>query len=327
MKKNHRSLDVITAEIHKLKCRSIFDIGDLLNEAKAGPAGEHGNWLKWVDNELDMSVDTATRYCGVAKLATKFRTVRNLKVPARTLYELLDDDEKVLPSIIDALAKASTKKYLNSLEAYQIIRFARLSKKHGSLPEAALAAIENLGVNLEIPFGVHVVKSLKNIKPNTEAEAEEIVRSCRENHVANLYKPHGKLPPDLSHEALKLLHFSDPEKRAAALKVIEENPSVIYPCEFESLIGAEIAPDDDDEETDTSPPPSVVESPDADLVLDDALSVILDYAGRATPPTNTRHGFMELTDIRRFLEKWSDALKGRVHAKAAADRAESSTKH
>src|SRR5665213_66127 len=90
---NTRTLDVIADDINLLARGNIFDIGDLLIEAKA--QCEHGQWLAWLHAEFDWaSVDTAERYIKVAKLGAKFRTVRNLKLAATTLYRLADHENE-----------------------------------------------------------------------------------------------------------------------------------------------------------------------------------------------------------------------------------------
>ena len=75
-KQNTRSLGAIADDIHKIERTNIFDIGDLLIEAKA--QCEHGDWLDRVDAEFDWSVDTAENYMKVAGLASKFRNFRNI---------------------------------------------------------------------------------------------------------------------------------------------------------------------------------------------------------------------------------------------------------
>ena len=101
---NPRSLDAIADDINKLSRASIFDIGDLLLEARA--QCEHGQWLSWLEREFGWSADTAARSMRVAKLGARFRNLRNLKLGATTLYWLADHvDKQGLPAVINELAK------------------------------------------------------------------------------------------------------------------------------------------------------------------------------------------------------------------------------
>src|SRR6266576_4773079 len=118
---NARSLDAIADNINKLERGSIIDIGDLLLEAKA--QCEHGDWLHWLYAEFDCSVDTAERYMRVAELSSKFRTVRNLTLTARTVYALANHEhEEDLPAIIDELSKHAGKKKLPWRDAERVIK-------------------------------------------------------------------------------------------------------------------------------------------------------------------------------------------------------------
>ena len=76
--KNARPLEKIANEIHALERNNIFDVGQLLIEAKE--SCDHGEWLAWLtDSDFLFSADTAERYMNAASLVAKFRTVRNLK--------------------------------------------------------------------------------------------------------------------------------------------------------------------------------------------------------------------------------------------------------
>jgi hypothetical protein len=107
-RKNVRPLGTIADNIHQLVRGNIIDIGDLLLEAKA--QCERGQWLYWLSAEFTWSVDSAERYMRVAQLAGQFRSLRNLKLGATTLYDLADHDgEENLPIIVEELAKHATK--------------------------------------------------------------------------------------------------------------------------------------------------------------------------------------------------------------------------
>jgi hypothetical protein len=89
---NYRSLDDLAAAIHAAERRSIFEIGALLLEAKAGHPCE---FLTWLAEEFEYSEDTAERWMKVALLGQRFRNLRNMKLARTTLYivRLLEDDE------------------------------------------------------------------------------------------------------------------------------------------------------------------------------------------------------------------------------------------
>jgi hypothetical protein len=100
---NHppRTLDDIAGEIRSLERNNVFAIGELLAEAEKGKPGEYGEWMDWLD-QFDFSHDTADNYIKFYNLGTKFRTVRNLKVPVTVIYDLAkdhlawDDDENLI---------------------------------------------------------------------------------------------------------------------------------------------------------------------------------------------------------------------------------------
>ena len=65
---NVRPLDAIAVDIHKVARNSVWEIGDLLTEARA--ACEPGTWLRWLKDEFEWSDDTADRYMKVVELGT-----------------------------------------------------------------------------------------------------------------------------------------------------------------------------------------------------------------------------------------------------------------
>ena len=82
-KRKNRTLGTIADDIHTLARTNIFDVGDLLLEAKE--QCEHGDWLNWLHDEFGWSWDTAERRMRVAELGAKFSNLRNLKLAATTL--------------------------------------------------------------------------------------------------------------------------------------------------------------------------------------------------------------------------------------------------
>jgi len=166
-----RPLDEIAADIHGIERRSIFELGDLLIEAKA--ACEHGQWGKWLDAEFDWSADTAGRYMGAAELGSKFRKLRNLKLATTTLYDLLDEDDDKLPAIVEELAKVATQKQLSVADALHVIWRARTRIKWGDYPNATLVALDDLN-HWEPRYG-DAVAALKTQSPQTDEEADAIL--------------------------------------------------------------------------------------------------------------------------------------------------------
>src|SRR5262245_35755711 len=119
-----RSLDAIATDIHKNECANVFQIGKLLIEAN--DQCEHGQWLDWVKREFEWSPDTAENYMNVARLAAKLRTVRNLKVPARTLYALAHLKDEVVPDALAKLEAAAKKGRVTTAQGRKIIELAEL---------------------------------------------------------------------------------------------------------------------------------------------------------------------------------------------------------
>jgi hypothetical protein len=121
-----RTLDAIADEIRDLERCNYFDIGKHLLEAK--DVCDHGQWEEWLGENFDWSQDTAENYMKAARLADKFRTVRNLNVPASVIYKLAGELEAAdLPEIIDALIKKASngKKYLTVDDAEEVIELTR----------------------------------------------------------------------------------------------------------------------------------------------------------------------------------------------------------
>jgi hypothetical protein len=171
MKPNTRPLDTIADNIHRLERRNIFDIGDLLIEAKS--QCEHGEWLDWLSDEFDWSVDTAENYMRVAEMGAKFRNIRNLKLGKTTLYALAGEAEEHLHSIVDELAKHATQARLKSCDAERVIDIGIGRHMAGDLPDAALAKLARLDDSA--PWYQKAVSALREHNPETDEHASEIV--------------------------------------------------------------------------------------------------------------------------------------------------------
>jgi hypothetical protein len=181
---NIRPLDVIADDINKLERGNIFDIGDLLLEAKA--QCEHGEWLSWLHAEFESySVDTAERYMKVARLSAKFRSVRNLKLAATTLYELTDHDNgDDLQAIIKELAKHATKKRLKPLEAERVIGIGIGRRRFGDRPDATLLQLIELDPYSGETWYETAVSALQERNPETAEAANSIVDDVQAEHLA-----------------------------------------------------------------------------------------------------------------------------------------------
>jgi len=179
-KRNGRSLDAIAIEINKLERANLIDIGDLLLEAQA--ACEPGTWLDWLEAEFEWSVDTAERFMNVARLAGRFRNLRNLQLAKTTFYALANHDEADLPAIIAELAKHATKSRLAPFDAERVIRVAIGRRRFGDYPDVTL---ERLGpLSDHSPRQAKLIAALKEQKPTTHEAADAIVLDIRRQYEA-----------------------------------------------------------------------------------------------------------------------------------------------
>ena len=174
-RKNVRSLDTIAVNINQLERGNIIDIGDLLLEAKS--QCERGDWLKWLTCEFDWSVDTAERYMGVAALNAKFRSLRNLKLAATTLYELVDyEGEEDLPAIIEELAKHASKTRLSPRDARRVIKIGIGRRQYGDHPDATLVQLAELN-GWSHAWHEKAVAALLEREPDTDETASALVNA------------------------------------------------------------------------------------------------------------------------------------------------------
>jgi hypothetical protein len=213
-----RSLDAIAEDIHKVEGKSIIDVGKLLLEAQ--DQCDHGEWLDWLDAEFDRSVDTAERYMSVARMADKFRTVRNLKVTVRTLYLLADQDEDDLPAIIKELAKHATKARLKSSEAERLISIAIGRQRFGDHPDATLVRLLALDISSKgKPWYEKARAALLEQKPESAESADAIIEKIVEQYLSESEEE--ELTPDPD----------DAEAEAAkeAEAILDDAPPVLPP--------------------------------------------------------------------------------------------------
>ena len=90
-----RPIETITAEIqfYKQQAGSAFlDIGRRLCEAKAQL--DHGQWLKWLKEQADMSVSSAERLMQVSKKYSNSATLRNLSYSKVLALLSVPDEER-----------------------------------------------------------------------------------------------------------------------------------------------------------------------------------------------------------------------------------------
>jgi hypothetical protein len=206
--KNTRSLDSIADDINKLERKSIFEIGDLLLEAKA--QCEHGDWLDWLDTEFDWSVDTAARYMKVAELGAKFRSLQNLKLAATTLYALDNQEEDDLPAIIAELEKHATGKKLKPQEAERVILTGIGRHRFGGdYPDATFAVLAEL--SKEQPWYQQTAAALQEQKPETEDGAYSIVQQIRKQYLETRQAESDAAEQEAEQEAEAILNADPPE--------------------------------------------------------------------------------------------------------------------
>jgi hypothetical protein len=178
-----RDLAAIAGDIHALERRNVFEIGGLLIEAKS--ACEHGAWMQWLEDEFSWSDSTANNYVSAFHLKTKFPTVGNLKIPSRTLYDLADDlDDADLPTLIEALEEASKAKSISVDDAQRVIHLTQLRIEYGNYPQATLFALDLLPGD---EWAAQAAASLKTARPETDEEADKIVRAHHKPHVEALF--------------------------------------------------------------------------------------------------------------------------------------------
>jgi Protein of unknown function (DUF3102) len=182
-KPNGRSLADIATDINKIERGSIFDLGDLLIEARVKI--EHGGWLDWIEAEFDYSPDTAENYMGAANLALKYRTVRLLKVPASIIYNLADVDDDLVPDAIAALEGAASKGRVTAEQGRRIVELVSLRSDHGDLPDETLQALDRVK-SWRHRYGVaeaKIVAALKREEPTTREAADSIIEALLQQHI------------------------------------------------------------------------------------------------------------------------------------------------
>jgi len=143
-KKKRRDLAVIVGELQtavKVENSNIITIGSLLIEAREQV--EHGQWMKWLNENFDSSVSTAENYMNTAKLAAKFPTVGNLKLRPSVLYLLGAAKHSMFDSkVIKAILQEAESNWVSSERAWDIAW--SMQPKPEPLTEAEVSATEAL---------------------------------------------------------------------------------------------------------------------------------------------------------------------------------------
>jgi len=218
-----RPLEAIADDIRALERGNAFAIGALLTEAR-DDAG-YGEWATWLEEEFDWSEDTARNYMAAHRLADKFRTVRNLKLPMRAVYRLGNEfelDGPELPIIIEALVRAAKgkTKVISVGEAEGVIDMTLLRIEHGDYPEATLNALNSLR-GLEEPWVESAITTLKAERPTNELAVLQIESEARRAHLASLYASVGGLPDDVPDDAYWPLETVREELRGEVLQKLK----------------------------------------------------------------------------------------------------------
>jgi hypothetical protein len=206
--KKQRSLDVIADDINRLERSSIFDIGGLLVEAKA--LCENGEWCKWIWTNFQYAESTARRYMQAARLAAKSRTVRDLKISARTVYALAGEAEADLPAIIKELAKHATNKRLPVIEAERVIKIGIGRRRFGEdLPDATL--LQGAPLDGSAPWHRKAMAALRNQQPDDDDAAREIVGKLESEHDEAKWAKYVAAHPPPDEEAESILDSEPPD--------------------------------------------------------------------------------------------------------------------
>lgn len=217
-----RPLETIAHDIRALERGNAFAIGALLAEARDD--AEYGEWAMWLEEEFDWSPDTARNYMAAHRLADKFRTVRELSLPMRAVYQLGNDfelDDPDLLAVIEALTAATKgkSKVISVAEAQSVIDMTLRRIEHGDHPDATLNALASLRAGL--PWGASAVAALKAERPTTAEAAEQVKSAAQRAYVTSLYAPVGGLPDDVPDDALWELEEVAEKLRGAVLQKLE----------------------------------------------------------------------------------------------------------
>lgn len=203
-KRNARPLDTIADHIHRLERKNVFEIGDLLLEARA--QCKHGEWMEWL-KQFGWAWDTADRYAAVAELGAKFRKLRNLKVPTTTLYDLLDREDD-LPSIIEELSKRATTAHLTARDAQRLIQIGIGRHRFGDYPDATLVLLAAIG---DEPWSEEAIAALKDRSPEDDKGAKAIADRIEQAYLEPKRKAAEDALYEIDREIARILDGDPPD--------------------------------------------------------------------------------------------------------------------
>jgi hypothetical protein len=145
---------------------------------------------------------------GVAALNAKFRSLRNLKLAATTLYELVDyEGEEDLPAIIEELAKHASKTRLNPRDARRVIKIGMGRRQYGDRPDATLVKLVELDWMSGMSWYEKVVAALLEREPNTDETASALVSAMAAQQKAE----EAQIKDDADEEVESILDGAPPD--------------------------------------------------------------------------------------------------------------------
>jgi hypothetical protein len=292
-----------------------------------------------------------------ARVAAKFRTVRNLKVPLRVIYDM-DVDDPNLGDVIDALDKASKHQHLSVVEAAKVRELVHMRHEFGDYPDATLLGMHELNSSKSCkPFRDDAFEALKREQPKTEEAAEAITAKVRRAYLAKQYKQ--ELPAWVPDAALYLLDDEGgvlENERGEILERLLAAPQPSTPDEAFDAVDEAVhyvdeteeteAEDDDDETEDTEDTEDETENADGDETenteddgdnagdddepftpspteLIEALRVVLSYARRPAPKEfKSPLALVDLAEIRDYITTLGRLTSQGNKVKRKADAAE-----
>src|SRR5260370_16468310 len=110
---------------------------------------------------------------GVSALNAKFRSLRNLKIAATTLYALVYQEQDDLPAIIDELAKHASKTRLSPRDARRVIKIGIGRRQYGDHPDATLVQLAELN-GWSQAWHEKAVAALLEREPDTDETASAL---------------------------------------------------------------------------------------------------------------------------------------------------------
>jgi hypothetical protein len=254
-RRNRRSLDDIASDIHSLRRSNLFEVGDLLLEAKEQHLGE---FLPWLEEQFEWSVSSAENYMRASKLRTAFPNIGNMKLARTTIYALTDIaaesgmTDELMNNIIADLAEQATDRQLKPADADRIIGLTRLRAEFGDYPEWTLRALDDVTTRPPKPWRDKAMEALKEKRPRTEEAADAIVLKVMREHVADLYD---RALPAFERDDLKtilkeLARVPAEDRQRVLAQLLDAD----RPITLDTVRAAMQPPDEDEEEDEPDAP-------------------------------------------------------------------------